>query len=321
MSGNCETTDEPDPGSGDKVRRPEIGTWASRGWLSFLRPGKTRLQSRSSSGSPFDAGRKSLESTSTDDEEEETEPETDVCSEESPWYKTWIRARGFDDVQQSDQSSLEICTNSFGFLEPQSSDLTFPSHDDDDDNDVDCFFNHRDDVYLLRYNDLFSERDGNMNYDFSPFKRPEGLNGKRKLLDDDEVALLSARDDIDDRHISYNVDSIENTAALVLDELTLLELQRTAHEGEAAFNPNQESNIFPFSKHLISRTGSFIYSPNEPPMWSNELRRRLEIQKAYQQRLSYGGRNVKRSVKPNPHGELWTVCEGVSEDNETFFDW
>lgn len=322
---------------------------------------------------------KPLDTTSTDDDDEEeeeeeeaTEPETDGGSEE-PHRKNKSQPQDVcisnSNTQpptvappEQQQSTLDIFYNgSFGFLDLQSSDLTFPSDDDDeddnddedgcgggcsggDDNELDRSFHHRDDIYLLKDIEPEYSWGSRRIMDSVSSSLPKQLEHmvRSRRLNDDEVALLSERDDIHDRHISYNVDTIENTVYTLLEDLTLLELKRRAHEGAEAFNPDQESILFfpsfetcmvpkppkqqqpPPQAFLppLSRSKQQQQQPGRPPKWSDELRRRLEIQKAYQLKLSYGGRNTKRSSssvvrEKNPHGELWTVCEECSDAGDS----
>ena len=284
-------------------QRPKscLTVWSAKALLKFWRPCKCRFQKGNPSVSRCD--RKSLEDAPTQNEEEEevTESETDEGSDDSHSDKPLLKiCDASSHVGQDEPAILELHSGSFGLLDLNSSDLTFPSEDDDGGDYSDSLFCHRDNVHLLRDSDSHSVLDCILNYEDAFWRRE---------LDDDEIALLSACEDAEDRHISYNVDTIDSSIAGIPENLTLLSLQRTAFEGETLFNPDQEPIIVPYGTASPPSRPPMIRDPGPPPVWSYELNRRLEIQKAFQLRLSYGGRNTKLPVKDYPHGELWTVNE------------
>ena len=306
-------------------------SWGTRGLPNFLRPTKTRSLSQPITEHVVSDPQKCFDSGSTEeDEEESTDPETDTGSEDSPWRRTPLDSPDFyfrkhPNNDQFHETIVEFNTATYGCINLQPSDLTYHSEEDDDDDegrddddDICDFFYDNDNVHLLGSIEPFSKWDGSMEFDSCRLKKCGTMEARRKI-NEDEVALLSERDDVDDRQISYNVDTIETTECQSLEELTLLALRRKAYEGEEEFNPELKAIVFPVIKKCIVRAKVVVppISDHPGPQWSDDLRRRLAIQKAYQKRLSYGGRNPKKAVKENPHGKLWTLREGIAEDGDT----
>lgn len=300
-----------------------------RGWLNFLRQGRGRqLQSRS-------VATNALDSNGVADDDEDgfrTDPETDSGSDDSPSRKLPIDSEdGYAHLSNRDLLlELDGYARYFGFIDlspQQPSVLSFPFDDRDEDID-ETFVSPRDEVRLLSY--FPSNKGGLTDMENKFTRRIENLM-RRKKREDDEVALLSEQDDRDDdSYISFVVDSVDTSAISILEDLTVLELKRKALEGETECHAGQESaELLPLDEVLLSPApyapptiytspvDDLLSEPEELQMWSEDLRKRLELQKVYQMRLSYGGRAPKPQLRENPHGELWTVREGTTDDEKS----
>jgi len=249
------------------------------------------------------------------DDDTMTEPETDLLNNSN---------------SDSDSSSPRPVTPNalespvsesydFGYLDvsPPNADLPFPSviEDERDYDPFEVMFDHRDDVGLLYKNEPFSDFDCK-DSDTSLVRRVEKLI-RRKKSDDDTVALLS--DAHCDGNGCFDIEELD-TSAVILHDLSLLEVKRAALDDVSeVLGPAPTSNVIPCVAHEISRSILRQEPPPPPPqqhVLSDDLRRRLSIQREYQRRLRYGRRPAQR-MGSYPHGELWTVEES-DEDCDSF---
>lgn len=243
----------------------------------------------------------------------ETEAETD--SDSSP-QRTASHSLFVDAEKVGLDESRDDYGKYFGYIDSplESQTLSFPSDDEIDVESCESSKDNRDDVALLKRSDFESTNEARHHEPelvHGLVKRIENILRRRKR-NDDEVALLSARDDTSDRNVSYNVDQVDEDTFGILNDLTETELKKTALEGENTFEsePDFDDQVLSTADNLHQDTEA-----DEAPVWSYELQKRLELQKAYQLRL-YGGRRPRVSRPPS----LWTVEEVDYDEDCSYAD-